>query len=67
MIRGMDNNADQRVASKWLSVPIFLCPDLDYGLHGDPAGNEKGLLMVFNPLDRAVSKKIKMLLLLCKA
>jgi hypothetical protein len=32
--------------------------DLDYWLHVDPAGREKGLLMVFNPLDRRVSKKI---------
>lgn len=33
--------------------------DLDYWLHVDPAGEEKGLLMVFNPLDRAVSRQIQ--------
>ena len=32
--------------------------DLDYWLHVDPAGQEKGLLMVFNPLDTRVSKQI---------
>jgi len=33
---------------------------LDYWLHVDPMGQEKGLLMVFNPLDRPVSKQINL-------
>ena len=32
--------------------------DLDYILHVDPAGKEKGLLMVYNPLDTAISKSL---------
>ncbi len=33
--------------------------DLDYMLHVNPQLEEKGLLMVFNPLDQTVSKTIK--------
>jgi hypothetical protein len=33
--------------------------DLDYWLNVDPQGEEKGLLMVFNPLDKPVKKKLK--------
>ncbi len=32
--------------------------DLDYLLHADPALREKGLLMVYNPLDREVSRTL---------
>jgi len=32
--------------------------DLDYILHVNPAGKEKGLLMVYNPLDREVRKPL---------
>ena len=32
--------------------------DLDYWLNVNPNGDEKGLLMVFNPLNQAVKKKI---------
>jgi hypothetical protein len=32
--------------------------DIDYLLHVNPAGPEKALLMVYNPLDRKVEKKI---------
>ena len=32
--------------------------DLDYWLNVNPAGEEKGLLVVFNPLDQAVTKTI---------
>lgn len=33
--------------------------DLDYILHVNPQGEEKGLLMVYNPLERAVSKTLR--------
>jgi hypothetical protein len=33
--------------------------DLDYLLHANPAGNEKGLLMVYNPLDREISRTLR--------
>ena len=33
--------------------------DLDYMLHVNPQLEEKGLLMIFNPLDQTVSKTIK--------
>jgi hypothetical protein len=33
--------------------------DIDYWLNVNPQGEEKGLLMVFNPLDRPVSKVIE--------
>jgi hypothetical protein len=33
--------------------------DLDYILHVNPAGREKGLLMVYNPLETAVSKTLR--------
>lgn len=33
--------------------------DIDYWLNVNPGGKDKGLLMVFNPLDRAVSKEIE--------
>lgn len=33
--------------------------DLDYVLHVNPALREKGLLMVYNPLDREVTKTVK--------
>jgi len=33
--------------------------DIDYMMHVNPAIKEKGLLMVFNPLDKAVSKILK--------
>lgn len=32
--------------------------DLDYILHVNPAGKEKGLLMVYNPLEQAVGKTL---------
>lgn len=33
--------------------------DLDYVLHANPAGKEKGLLMVYNPLETEVSKTVR--------
>lgn len=33
--------------------------DIDYWLNVNPGGQEKGLLMVFNPLDKAVKKEIE--------
>lgn len=33
--------------------------DLDYLLHVNPVGKEKGLLMVYNPLDREVSQTLR--------
>ena len=33
--------------------------DLDYILHANPALKERGLLMVYNPLDRELKKKLK--------
>jgi hypothetical protein len=33
--------------------------DLDYVLHVNPTGEEKGLLMVYNPLETAVSKTLR--------
>jgi hypothetical protein len=33
--------------------------DYDAILHVNPAGKEKGLLMVYNPLDKAITRKIK--------
>jgi len=33
--------------------------DLDYLLHANPAGKEKGLLMVYNPLDREISRTLR--------
>lgn len=33
--------------------------DMDYILHVNPAGKEKGLLMVYNPLDTTVSKTLR--------
>src|SRR5688572_7945669 len=32
--------------------------DLDYYLHVNPAGKEKGMLLVFNPLDQPVKKEL---------
>ncbi len=32
--------------------------DLDYVLHVNPAGNEKGLLMIYNPLEQDVTKTL---------
>nr|MCU0781997.1 hypothetical protein [Akkermansiaceae bacterium] len=32
---------------------------LDYYLHVNPAGKEKGMLLVFNPLDRAISQTLE--------
>jgi hypothetical protein len=32
--------------------------DLDYILHANPSGKEKGLLMMYNPLDREVKKTL---------
>jgi hypothetical protein len=32
--------------------------DLDYILHANPAGREKGLLMIYNPLEREVKKTL---------
>ncbi|MBX2877511.1 MAG: alpha-galactosidase [Saprospiraceae bacterium] len=34
--------------------------DIDYWLNVNPQGEEKGLLMVFNPLDQAVRKEIEL-------
>lgn len=34
--------------------------DIDYWLNVNPGGQEKGLLMVFNPLDKSVSKVIQL-------
>jgi hypothetical protein len=33
--------------------------DLDYYLHVNPAGKEKGMLLVFNPLTRDVSQTLE--------
>jgi len=33
--------------------------DYDAILHVNPAGKEKGLLMIYNPLDEAITRKIK--------
>jgi len=33
--------------------------DLDYFLHVNPAGNEKGLLMVYNPLEQEVTRTLR--------
>ncbi len=33
--------------------------DIDYMLHANPQLKEKGMLMVFNPTDRVITKKIK--------
>ena len=33
--------------------------DIDYWLNVNPGGQEKGLLMVFNPLDEVVKKELK--------
>jgi hypothetical protein len=33
--------------------------DLDYWLNVNPSGDEKGMLLVYNPLTEAVSRKIK--------
>jgi hypothetical protein len=33
--------------------------DYDAILHVNPAGKEKGLLMIYNPLDEAIKRKIK--------
>jgi len=33
--------------------------DLDYFLHVNPAGKEKGLLMVYNPLEQGVSRTLR--------
>lgn len=33
--------------------------DLDYILHVNPAGQEKGLLMVYNPLEQEVSRTLR--------
>jgi len=32
--------------------------DLDYYLHVNPAGKEKGMLLVFNPLDQEVTQTL---------
>ena len=33
--------------------------DLDYILHVNPAGNEKGLLMIYNPLEQEVTRTLR--------
>jgi hypothetical protein len=33
--------------------------DLDYLLHVNPAGKEKGLLMVYNPLEQKVTRTLR--------
>ena len=33
--------------------------DLDYVLHVNPGGNEKGLLMIYNPLEQEVTKTLR--------
>ena len=33
--------------------------DLDYWLNVNPSGDEKGMLLVYNPLDRTVNKTIR--------